>query len=193
MRDDRDDRRDDRRRSRSRSPDRRRRSPIPSPRRDSGRDYDRRRSPDYDRRRSPVRRDSRSPPRGGGGGRGYSPQRGGGGGGGRDRSPPRPGCQLFVAGFNFIANERDVTHKFGKYGRVRDVRIVRGPQGESRGFGFVDMETPEDAQEVIREMDQTEWNGRKLLEDAAEVIYAMDGTEWNGRKLLVEVAKRPRN
>ena len=31
-------------------------------------------------------------------------------------------------------------HKFGKYGRVKEVRIVRNPAtGESRGFGFVGM------------------------------------------------------
>ena len=47
---------------------------------------------------------------------------------------------------------QDVRHKFGKYGEVVDVRLVRGPGGESRGFGFVEMETPEDAKEVIRSM-----------------------------------------
>jgi cold-inducible RNA-binding protein len=77
-----------------------------------------------------------------------------------------------VAGFNFICSERDVIRKFEKYGRVADVRIVKGHGGESRGFGFVDMESEEDAKEVMR---------------------ALDGVEWNGRRLLVEVAKRPRN
>lgn len=76
-----------------------------------------------------------------------------------------------MAGFNFICNEKDVIRKFSRYGNVKDVRLVRGPGGESRGFGFIDMEREEDAKDAIRGLDQTEWNGRRLL---------------------VEVAKRPR-
>ena len=35
---------------------------------------------------------------------------------------------------------QDLEYKFGKYGRVKEVRIVRNPAtGESRGFGFVGM------------------------------------------------------
>ena len=38
------------------------------------------------------------------------------------------------------AATQDVEHKFSKYGRVKEVRIVRNPAtGESRGFGFVGM------------------------------------------------------
>ena len=48
---------------------------------------------------------------------------------------------------------------------------MRRPTGESRGFGFVEMETPEDAKDVVRNM---------------------DGAEWNGRNLKVEIAKHPR-
>lgn len=66
---------------------------------------------------------------------------------------------------------QDVIRKFGRYGDVRDVRLVRGPNGESRGFGFVDYNSEDDAKAAIRGLDQTEWNGRRLL---------------------VEVAKRPR-
>ncbi len=41
---------------------------------------------------------------------------------------------------NAVALPQDVEHKFGKYGRVKEVRIVRNPAtGESRGFGFVGM------------------------------------------------------
>ena len=63
---------------------------------------------------------------------------------------------------------QDVVKKFEKYGRVVEVRIVRGPDGNSRGFGFVEMETPEDAKEVIRHLDRAEWNGRKLLCEVAK-------------------------
>ncbi len=47
--------------------------------------------------------------------RSVSPRRDGGG-------ERKPGTQLFVAGFNFICNERDVVRKFERYGRVNEVR-----------------------------------------------------------------------
>lgn len=51
----------------------------------------------------------------------------------RPWSPPRnrktgvglPGRNLFVAGFSFLTTERDLERKFSRFGRVRDVRIVR--------------------------------------------------------------------
>lgn len=49
-------------------------------------------------------------------------------------------------------NERclqEVERKFGKFGEVREARIVRNPHnGESRGFGFVAMERDEDVDRV---------------------------------------------
>lgn len=75
---------------------------------------------------------------------------------------------MFVAGLNFISTERDVEHKFGKYGRVRSVRIVRHPRTqESRGFGFVEMDTDDEVDKVIRHLHGADWNGRILLVERA--------------------------
>ncbi|BBH01988.1 hypothetical protein Prudu_012417 [Prunus dulcis] len=69
----------------------------------------------------------------------------------------KPGRNLFVA-------ERDLERKFSRYGRVRDVRIVRDKRsGDSRGFGFLTLERDEDADAAIRALDETEWNGRIIL------------------------------
>ncbi|MEW5317974.1 MAG: hypothetical protein WDW38_009229 [Sanguina aurantia] len=88
------------------------------------------------------------------------------------RSPPARGTQLFVAGLNFITTEREVETKFARFGRVKEVRIVRHPRsGESRGFGFVVMEQESSCHEAIREL---------------------DGRDWQGRRLDVEVSKNPR-
>ena len=44
---------------------------------------------------------------------------------------------------------QDLERKFGKYGKVRDARIVRNPRtGESRGFGFVVMDHDDDVDRV---------------------------------------------
>lgn len=90
----------------------------------------------------------------------------------RQWSPPpnrstgigKPGRNLFVAGFNFLTTEKDLERKFSRFGRVRDVRIVRDKRsGDSRGFGFLSLERDEDADAAIRALDKTEWNGRVVL------------------------------
>jgi len=87
------------------------------------------------------------------------------------REPPRVGLQMFVAGFNFLSTERDVERRFGRYGRVTEVRIVRDVTGRSRGFGFVAMDNDDDVQRTIK---------------------AMSGTEWEGRRLQVELCRNPK-
>ncbi|PWA63549.1 serine/arginine repetitive matrix protein 2 [Artemisia annua] len=37
----------------------------------------------------------------------------------------KPGRNLFIAGFSFLTTERDLERKFSRFGRARDVRIVR--------------------------------------------------------------------
>ncbi|KAG9153808.1 hypothetical protein Leryth_005920, partial [Lithospermum erythrorhizon] len=37
----------------------------------------------------------------------------------------KPGRCLFVAGFCFRTTERDLQRKFSKFGRVRDIRVIR--------------------------------------------------------------------
>lgn len=45
---------------------------------------------------------------------------------------------------------QEVEHKFSKYGRVKEVRIVRNPQkyNESKGFGFVVMDSEDAVHDV---------------------------------------------
>ena len=50
---------------------------------------------------------------------------------------------------NWCDPAQELTDRFDKYGRVKEVRIVRNPQnGESRGFGFVVMEDREGVDRV---------------------------------------------
>eukprot|EP00850_Spirogloea_muscicola_P013984 SM000097S24837 [mRNA] locus=s97:415623:416743:- [translate_table: standard] len=94
----------------------------------------------------------------------------------RGNGAGKPGNNLFVAGFNFITNEKDLERKFGRYGKVLDARIVRDPRQvllttrESRGFGFLTLETDEDADDAIRALDQSEWDGRIVLVEKAKTV-----------------------
>lgn len=78
---------------------------------------------------------------------------------------------MFVAGLNFIINERELERKFSKYGKVREARIVRNSRtGESRGFGFVVMDHGDEVDEAIRSLDGRDWNGRRLLVERARNV-----------------------
>ncbi|PSC76068.1 serine arginine repetitive matrix 5-like isoform X2 [Micractinium conductrix] len=157
----------ERRRSRSRSRSRERRRGSRSRSRDRMR-----RSPSRDRHR---RSRSRSRSRGRSGyGHDYGSRRRPSPRPMRERSPPpERGSSLFVAGIPFAAREEDLEEKLDRYGRVVSCRIVRNPQnGQSKGFGFVTMDTDEDAELCVRKL---------------------NGSDWQGRRLLVEIAKNPRS
>jgi len=128
--------------------------------------------------RSPImRRDSRSPPP-----RMHSrsppPPRH------RSRSPPvddrgrqdrgdvNPGNNLYVKNLSTDCKEADLEDLFSKFGKVVKCQIMIDPHTrENRGFGFVTMNSGDDA-------------------DAA--MSSLDGSEFMGRNLAVEKARRGR-
>lgn len=68
------------------------------------------------------------------------------------------GNRLFVGNIPFTANDEDIRALFAELGDVLDVKIVRFPDtGKSRGFGFVEMRTPELAEKAIEVL-----NGKTL-------------------------------
>jgi len=52
---------------------------------------------------------------------------------------------------------------FTKVGEVVDANVVMDKQtGRSRGFGFVEMKTEDEAKKAIAEVNETEVDGRKI-------------------------------
>ncbi|KAJ9643562.1 hypothetical protein H2199_004241 [Coniosporium tulheliwenetii] len=83
-----------------------------------------------------------------------------------------PGSNLFVTGIHPRLTEEEVSRLFEKYGDVEKCNIMRDPHTrESRGFGFVKMVTPEQA-------------------DAAK--EGLQGEVYEGRTLSIEKARRAR-
>lgn len=71
--------------------------------------------------------------------------------------------KIYVGNLPFSATEDEVREKFEEFGRVLSVNLISDRDtGRPRGFGFVEMEDGEQADEAIRAMDQTEMGGRKL-------------------------------
>jgi transformer-2 protein len=54
---------------------------------------------------------------------------------------------------------------------VTEARIVKNPRtGESRGFGFLIMDSDDSVDRAIRHLDGREWNGRRLLVERAKNV-----------------------
>jgi len=78
------------------------------------------------------------------------------------------GNKLYVGNLPYRTNQEDLTELFSKYGEVTFVRIITDREsGRSRGFGFVEMSTPESAQEAIESLHDQENLGRKLIVNIA--------------------------
>ena len=66
--------------------------------------------------------------------------------------------KLYVGNLNYKTTEDTLKALFAQYGEVASVNILQG-----RGFGFVEMSTPESAQDAKNKLNGTEFDGRKLI------------------------------
>ncbi|KAK2462881.1 hypothetical protein APHAL10511_005079 [Amanita phalloides] len=103
--------------------------------------------------------------------RGERPQRSS-----RSRSPigrdsergQNPGNNLHVSGLSHKIDTRDLEAAFAKIGRVKKASVMYDPHTrESRGFGFVTMETNEEADAVIAALNNSELMGKIMTVDKA--------------------------
>jgi RNA recognition motif-containing protein len=74
------------------------------------------------------------------------------------------GTKLYVGNLNYNTNEESLREAFSANGReVTSVSIIMDREtGRSRGFAFVEMSTPEFAQQALQELDGQELDGRML-------------------------------
>ncbi len=77
--------------------------------------------------------------------------------------------KLFVANFPFSTTEDELGQLFEQHGTVVSTKIATDRDtGRSRGFGFVEMETAEEASDAIKELDGFQMGGRPLAVRVAE-------------------------
>jgi cold-inducible RNA-binding protein len=76
--------------------------------------------------------------------------------------------KLFVAGLSFNTTNEGLGAYFGRSGTVVSATIVTDQfSGRSRGFGFVEMETPEEATHAVATLNGSELDGRTLKVEIA--------------------------
>ena len=77
------------------------------------------------------------------------------------------GSKLYVGNLKYSVTNEQLQELFGQYGDVKNVNVI-----EFKGFGFVEMASPSEAEKAKT---------------------ALDGSEFEGRTLRVDEARPPRN
>jgi RNA recognition motif-containing protein len=69
---------------------------------------------------------------------------------------------IYVANLSFKTQESELRNAFGQYGEVTSVKIIKDRDtGQSRGFGFVEMDD-ESGEQAIEALDGATLGGRAL-------------------------------
>ena len=78
------------------------------------------------------------------------------------------GSKIYVGGLPYSATEQQLTDLFSPYGTVESVRVITDKiTGQSRGFGFVEMTSAEEAKKAIQALNATQLGGRTLTVNEA--------------------------
>jgi RNA recognition motif-containing protein len=78
------------------------------------------------------------------------------------------GSKLYVGNLSYRTTDDELRQAFEPYGQVLSASIViERDTGRSKGFGFVEMNTEEEAKEAMAKMNGTQMGGRTIKVDLA--------------------------
>ena len=76
--------------------------------------------------------------------------------------------KLYVGNLSYNTVEGDIEQLFAQHGEIASVSIVRDrATGQSRGFGFVELNDATQGQAAMQALDQFEFEGRRLTVNEA--------------------------
>jgi len=72
------------------------------------------------------------------------------------------GSKLYVGNLNYSVTNEELEELFSNHGEVREVNVIEG-----KGFGFVEMSNPAEAEKAKEALDGSDFSGRTLKIDEA--------------------------
>jgi RNA recognition motif-containing protein len=91
------------------------------------------------------------------------------------------GSKLYVGGLPYSATESQLTSLFAEHGTVESARVIADKfTGQSRGFGFVEMSTAEEAKAAITALNGSQMDGRSLTVNEAKPMEPRSGGAGGG-------------
>lgn len=78
------------------------------------------------------------------------------------------GNKLYVGSLPYSTTEQELSELFAQHGTVQSAKVITDRfTGQSRGFGFVEMATDEEAQKAIAALNGAQLGGRTLVVNEA--------------------------
>jgi RNA recognition motif-containing protein len=72
------------------------------------------------------------------------------------------GAKLYVGNLSYSATSEELKDLFSQYGEVRQANVIEG-----KGFGFIEMSGPEEAEKAQNALNGSDFKGRALrIEEA---------------------------
>ena len=86
------------------------------------------------------------------------------------------GSKLYVGGLPYSTTQAELTDLFSAHGTVQSANVISDKYtGQSRGFGFIEMSSGEEAQAAITALHSTELGGRTLTVNEAKPMAPRSG------------------
>jgi RNA recognition motif-containing protein len=90
-------------------------------------------------------------------------------------------AKLYVGNLSYTSSEDDLKTLFAQAGTVKSVMIIKDRDtGRSKGFGFVEMETAEEAQKAITMFHNSQFQQRTLTVNLARPREERSGGGYRG-------------
>lgn len=92
------------------------------------------------------------------------------------------GNRIYCGNLSYSVSKADLEGLFAEYGAVRSADVVMDRDtGQSKGFGFVEMENAADAQKAIQALNESMMDGRPLKVNEARPREARGGGGGRGK------------
>lgn len=76
--------------------------------------------------------------------------------------------KLFVGSLPWAVDSAQLEQLFSQYGKVISAQVLKDREtGRSRGFGFVEMSSEEEAQKAVEALNGSDMEGRKIVVNVA--------------------------
>ncbi len=73
------------------------------------------------------------------------------------------GTNIYVGNLPYSVRDADLSELFSQFGDVKSAKVIMERETDrSKGFGFVEMETEDGAQQAIASLNEQDFKGRNL-------------------------------
>jgi RNA recognition motif-containing protein len=99
--------------------------------------------------------------------------------------------RLYVGGLPYQTNEQDLADLFAQVGQVTETAVITDREtGRSKGFGFVEMSSTQEAQSAIERLNGTLLGNRTITVNEARERLAAGSRGFQGRDRYSDSSSR---